>query len=341
MIKAAIIGLGRMGVSHCAIANAHPSVEVAAVCEPSGFVTRAVEKHAGLACFRDYKQAINSIDLDCVFITTPTRFHFEMVQHALEAGLHVFVEKPFCLNPIDSLTLVQLAEKKQLVNQVGYHNRFIGTFQEAKRLVESAAIGEIYHVLGEAYGPVVLKTKGKTWRSSTSEGGGCLYDYAAHVINLIQFVVGSPDSVSGAVLKKIYSRDVDDAVYTTLHYKTGATGQLSVNWSDETHRKMSTQITVIGKKGKIVVDAQELKVYFKDEPLDETFEKGWNMRWVTDLSPKVNFYLRGEEYSAQIDYFIRCIEENNFQNINSFASAHATDSLADLIKKDAFAREMV
>jgi predicted dehydrogenase len=339
MIKAAIIGLGRMGVSHCAIANAHPHVEVAAICEPSGFVTRAVEKHAGLACYKDYKQAINAIDLDCVFITTPTRFHFEMVHYALEAGLHVFVEKPFCLSPADSVKLVQLAEQKQLVNQVGYHNRFIGTFQEARRLVDTGAIGEVYHVSGEAYGPVVLKTKGKTWRSSTSEGGGCLYDYAAHVINLIQFIVGSPDAVSGAVMKKIYSRDVDDAVYATLHYNNGASGQLSVNWSDETYRKMSTQITVIGKKGKIVVDAQELKIHFKDEPLDRSFEKGWNMRWVTDLSPEVNFYLRGEEYSAQIDYFIQCIKEKNCENINSFATAHATDLVADLIKKDALARE--
>ena len=328
-----------MGVSHCAIANAHPDVEVAAICEPSGFVTRAVEKHAGLACYKDYKKAIDSVDLDCVFITTPTRFHFEMVQYALEAGLHVFVEKPFCLTPEDSVKLARLAEEKQRVNQVGYHNRFIGTFREAKRLVGAAAIGEVYHVLGEAYGPVVLKQKGKTWRSSTSEGGGCLYDYAAHVINLIQFLVGSPDSVSGAVLKSIYSRDVDDAVYTSLHFPGGASGQLSVNWSDETYRKMSTRITILGKKGKIIVDAQELKVYFKDQPVEESFEKGWNMRWVTDLSPVVNFYLRGEEYSAQTDYFIQCIQETKLDNINSFAAAHATDYVADLIKKDARAGE--
>jgi predicted dehydrogenase len=102
---------------------------------------------------------------------------------------------------------------------------------------------------------------------------------------------------------------------------------------------MSTQITVIGKKGKIVVDAQELKIHFKDEPLDRSFEKGWNMRWVTDLSPEVNFYLRGEEYSAQIDYFIQCIKEKNCENINSFATAYATDLVADLIKKDALTQE--
>jgi predicted dehydrogenase len=264
-----------------------------------------------------------------------------MVQYALEAGLHVFVEKPFCLGPADSAQLVALAAKKGVVNQVGYHNRFIGTFCEAKRIIDAGAIGEVYHVLGEAYGPVVLKEKGKTWRSSTAEGGGCLYDYAAHVINLVEFIFGSPDAVSGTVLKQIYSRGVDDAVYSTLHYKNGSSGQLSVNWSDETYRKMSTQITVLGKNGKIIADAQELKIYFKDTPLDDSFDKGWNMRWVTDLSPEVDFYLRGEEYSAQIDHFIHCIKDRTVENRNSFATAHATDRVIALIQSNAQAGEAI
>lgn len=324
-----------MGVSHCAIVNAHPDVEVAAICEPSGFVTAAVEKHAGLSCYKDYRKAIDSMELDCVFITTPTRFHYEMVRYALEAGLHVFVEKPFCLTPEDGEKLVALAEEKQVVNQVGYHNRFIGTFREAKRLIEAGAIGQVHHVLGEAYGPVVLKEKGMTWRSESTEGGGCLYDYATHVINLTQFLVDSPVAVSGSVLKRIFSKSVDDAVFATLHYRDGASGQLSVNWSDETYRKMSTRITILGKRGKIIVDAQELKVYFRDDPPEETYEKGWNTRWLTDLSPEVIYYLRGEEYSAQIEYFIDCIKNKNLSNINSFANAHATDYIAALIKKDA------
>ena len=340
MIKTGIIGLGRMGLSHFAIANAHPDVELAAVCEPSKFMSIAVGKYTGVKCYKDYKDMIKSEKLDCVLITTPTRFHFEMVQYALEAGLHVFVEKPFCLNPEDGKKLVDLAAEKRVVNQVGYHNRFIGTFNEARRLCETGAIGEVYHVLGEAYGPVVLKEKGKTWRADPEQGGGCLYDYATHVINLMQYIAGATESVSGAVLKSIYSMGVDDAVYGTIHFKDGKTGQLSVNWSDETYRKMSTQLTLLGKKGKIITDAQELKVYFKDEPeAGDNYEKGWNMRWVTDLSPEVGFYLRGEEYSAQIEYFISCVKNNRTENRNSFHEAYNTDCVVDQFKKESKTRQ--
>ena len=335
MINAAVVGLGRMGVSHFAILNMHPDVNLKAVAETSSFINSAIEKYTKVTCYNDYQKMIDKEDIDCIVITTPTRFHYEMVRYALEHDLHTFVEKPFCLTAQQGKKLVELAEEKKLVNQVGYHNRFIGTFVEAQKLIAQNAIGEVYHVLGEAYGPVVLKEKGKTWRSDVKEGGGCLYDYATHVINLIQFLVGHPESVSGCILKSIYSKGVDDAVYGTLHIEKGISGQLSVNWSDETYRKMSTQITILAKKGKIIVDAQELKVYFKEQPKLSKYEQGWNMRWITDLAPEINYYLRGEEYSAQIDHFIQSIKNKRLDNINSFRSAYMTDLVADMIREKA------
>ncbi|BBO81297.1 oxidoreductase [Desulfosarcina ovata subsp. sediminis] len=339
MIKVGIVGLGRMGMSHCAIVRAQTDADVIAVCEPSVFVASAVKKYAGIPFYKDYRKMIDSVDLDCVFITTPTRFHFEMVDYALDAGLHVFVEKPFCLNPEHGEYLVKKASTKGLVNQVGYHNRFIGTFREAKRIVAEGEIGDVYHVLGEAYGPVVLKESGKTWRSNTNEGGGCLYDYATHVVNLIGFVFEHPKSVSGTILQSVYSCDVDDTVFSTLHFKNGVFGRLSVNWSDETYRKMSTQLTIFGKRGKIIVDAQELKVYFRNTP-NNVYEKGWNMRWVTDLSPEVGFYLRGEEYSAQIEYFFDCIKNLTNDNVNSFECAHTTDCVVNMLRTDGNMRKV-
>ena len=88
--------------------------------------------------------------------------------------------------------LADEAERKGLVNQVGYHYRFVAAFNEAKRLLDGKAIGEIHHIRAEAYGPVVLRPKGTTWRSQKSEGGGYLFDYACHAIDLINYLVGLP-----------------------------------------------------------------------------------------------------------------------------------------------------
>lgn len=331
MLKAGIIGLGKMGLSHAAIVAPHKDVDLVAVCDTSSLVLEGIKKFTGIKVYDDYRKMIDSEILDFVIVATPTKFHFPMVKYALEKGIHTFCEKPFSLTIKEGEEMVSLAENSNLVNQVGYHNQFIGTFRELKRLIKSGILGDLVHFTGEAYGPVVTKPKGGTWRSDPGEGGGCLFDYASHVINLIQEIIGRPVSADGAQLKKIYSRDVEDAVYSVLKLETGLSGILSVNWSDETYRKMSTSVTVIGKKGKVICDATELKIYLKDPDEQEKLERGWTIKYITDLAIPVDFYLRGEEYSAQIDNFVRHVIEKRPTMVNTFRQALETDRVMEII----------
>jgi predicted dehydrogenase len=334
MIRTGIIGLGKMGISHCAIMGAHPDVNLVSVCDSSSLVIDAFKKYSKFACFTDFRKMIDTMKLDALVIATPTRFHSEMVSCALKNNIHVFCEKPFSLNFKEGQNLSKLATQLKLVNQVGYHNRFLGTFNEVKKLLSSNVLGELYHFSAESYGPVVLKEKGGTWRSNRAEGGGCLYDYASHTIDLVDFLLGKPVKVAGTQLNYIFSKDVEDAVYSNLVLETGLSGQLSVNWSEETYRKMSTQITVLGKKGKVIADATELKIFLKDEIPLLGLSKGWTVKGVTRLTPNVNFNLRGEEYSSQIDYFFECISNGNMNNKSSFGSASETDEVITLLLKD-------
>ena len=91
---------------------------------------------------------------------------------------------------------------------------------------------------------------------------------------------------------------------------------------------------VMGKNGKIICDATELKIFLKKASHKENLDKGWTIKYITDLAIPVNFYLRGEEYSAQIDYFVECILKNKQTEINSFEQALRTDKVIDLIIED-------
>lgn len=336
MINVCIIGLGKMGMSHCSILGAHPDVNLVAMCDPDGLLQSAFGKLTKIQCFTDYKKMINEVKPDAIFVVTPTKLHAEMVIYALENNCHVFCEKPFALNYEDGMKMVDKAKKMHRVNQVGYHNRFLGTFNECKRLLKNGVIGNIYHFMGEAYGPVVLKKKGGTWRSSKKSGGGCVMDYAAHVLNLIDYVFDSPcEDCSGTSMPSIFSSEVDDAVYSTLKLHNGLKGQLSVCWSDDTCRKMTTSLSIEGDKGKIFVDATTIKIYLKEDNDKEGLIKGWNEKHLTDLTPQVFFNLRGEEYSAQIDSFIQCIKNNETENRNSFDKALNTDLIINKLMNDA------
>ena len=335
MLRAAIIGLGKMGLSQQSMVNVHPQLRLIAVCDSSGYVLDVLSKYTGVKTYTDYNRMLAEEQLDCVFVATPSRFHAESVNAALARNLHVFCEKPFALDPVIGYGLAETAERKNLVNQVGYHYRFVATFNETKKLLDRNIIGELHHVRAEAYGPVVLRPKGATWRSQKSEGGGCLFDYSCHAIDLLNYLVGRPLAVSGTVLNSIFSNDVDDEIYSTFQFSKGLHGQLATNWSDESFRKMSLKLSFWGANGRINVDRQELQVYIRSVQTGEPgFEAGWNVRYTTELTKPVWFYVRGEEYSAQIDHFVQCIKSGSAA-ISNFRSASDTSLVAKAMRSDA------
>jgi scyllo-inositol 2-dehydrogenase (NADP+) len=125
-------------------------------------------------------------------------------------------------------------------------------------------------------------------------------------------------------------------VSTTLVYPEGATAQISANWSDESQRKMTTRITLWGTTGRIFADRQECQVYLRDgDALPEGYGPGWNVRHTTELTAPVWYYLRGEEYSAQIDSFVTRVGEGRTMGVNDFASAAETDRSIGMIVADA------
>ncbi len=333
MIKIAVIGTGKMGLSHLSILGAHPDVFIVGIADTSKLINDVFHKFSTVQIFHDYRKMLDMTMPDAVVVSLPNQMHELVVEELLHRKIHVFVEKPFCMNTEKGNYLVDLVNRYQLINQVGYHNKFIGTFEEAKKIISNNYLGKINHFVGEAYGPVVIKKGLHSWRSNEKDGGGCLMDYASHVIDLLNDLVSPIQKVHGSILKKIFSNDVEDAVYSLLETKERTTGILSVNWSDDTYRKMSTTITINGTDGKLIADATELKVYFKNHNTPLGYSKGWNVKSIIDFVRPINFYLRGEEYSLQLDYFIKSIQGLVPNIINTFESALQTDLVISQIKK--------
>jgi scyllo-inositol 2-dehydrogenase (NADP+) len=147
--------------------------------------------------------------------------------------------------------------------------------------------------------------------------------------------VGPPSAVSGVVRKSVFSRDVEDEVYCTFAFDGGGSGQLAVNWSDESYRKMFTRISVWGSNGRLTADRQECQVFLREEhPNLEDVRSGWTVRYTTELTQDVWYYLRGEEYSAQIDHFLESITLGRQDGVNNFASALATDRIVAMMTAD-------
>lgn len=335
MLRGGFIGFGRMGITHFSILNSHDSVEIVSVCDSSKTLMNILGKYADIKTYSDYHEMIDKEELDFVIVSTPSGSHAEVIKAALDHNLHTFSEKPFTLTPEEGKDVLALLQGKNLVNQVGYVNRFNEVFVEVKRLLDAGVIGEVKNFSSEMYGPTVLKDSKGNWRGKQKMGGGCMYEFASHCIDLVVYLMGQPEKIAGSIMQSIYSSGVDDLVISNFIYNNGCSGTIMVNWSDETYRKPTNILNVFGTKGKIIADKHMYKIYLKEPNTEYGFHEGWNTRYITDFAKSVRFYVRGNEFTSQLDYFIDCIKENRFDNISSFDEAHKTDVIMDNIRQDA------
>lgn len=334
-LRGGVVGFGRMGLTHFSILNQHPNVQFVGVCDSSSFMLRNVRNYVGVDTYTSDKELIDSANLDFLIVATPTAYHSETVRMAVERGIHVFVEKPFSLSVEQGEELADLAARKGVVNQVGYVVRFNEIFAKVRELVANGTLGELLSFKMEMYGPTVLKASKGSWRSKKQEGGGVLYDFASHAIDLVNFVIGCPERVSGSVLQSIYSTHVEDAVYSTFLHAGGVNGRLLANWSDPSYRKPKYNMEVLGRNGKIVADLHMLKLFLRESPEGSEYPAGWNARYLPDYAESVRFYVRGNEFTRQLDYFIDCILKGEPAMTCTFADGALTDKVISMITADA------
>lgn len=332
MKRIGLIGIGKMGLSHLAIANQTPGIEVKAICDTSKQLIRAIEKNTKFVCYTDSEKMIKEVPLDGVMILVPNAYHFDLVKYCIEKGIHVFVEKPFTLSYQDSKYLVDLAKINNVKGQVGYVNRFNPVFQRVKKLLDQNIIGEVSNYVNRMTGGVILKESSKGWRNDYKKGGGCLFDYGPHCFDLSSYFFGTDVEVQSSVLKKVFSTAVDDMVYATLLHNNKIVGFNYINWSDGSVRKATNNIEITGSKGKILASKQELSIFLTDANKELNLEKGWNQMYVTDENMDVPYYLRGEDFSRQLIEFSDLLNGKIEESISSLYSASITDKLLEETK---------
>jgi scyllo-inositol 2-dehydrogenase (NADP+) len=335
MLRGGIIGFGRMGITHFSILNSHPEVRIVSVCDTHALVRKTAQKYLGVEAYEDVQRMLSEMDLQFVVVATPTAGHKEPVRLALARKLHVFVEKPFALNLEEGQELVLLAGESATVNQVGYVIRFNDVFMQVKRLLDMHALGDLLLFKMEMNGPTVLHDTKRNWRSSKETGGGCLYDFASHAIDLVNYLLRPPDRIMGTVLQSIHSANAEDAVSTTYAYDSGLRGNILVNWSDPAYRKPAYRFEILGRQGKIIADLHSYKAFLCASPGIDGFSQGWNERYITDFAEPCRFYLRGFEFTRQLDHFVDCIRGRQQCGTASFTQGFETDSVIARIRRDA------
>jgi predicted dehydrogenase len=235
----------------------------------------------------------------------------------------VFVEKPFTADVRQAQILMEMFSSKELINQVGYVNRFNDVFISVKKHVENGLIGEIVRFKSEMFScTVAKKEQSESWRSHVGNGSGAVYEIAAHAIDLVSYIIGNPDKIIGTSMNKLFSNNVEDIVSSTFIYNNGCSGTIYVNWSDTSYRKPANKLELFGAKGKIMADQHGIKIFLNNDDIASGYKKGWNTVYITDIFTPVPFYVRGNEFTRQLYHFADSILIRDKAKICTFTDGY-------------------
>lgn len=177
-------------------------------------------------------------DIDVIDVCTPNQMHKEQVIAALEAGKHVYCDKPLTVTLPDALEIAGAAHSRpHLRHGMAFHCRFIPAVMRAKRMVDSGFLGRVYHFRATYYhAGYTDPNRPMSWRLSRQAGGGALSDLGSHVIDAMMYLLGDISRVRASMETYIAERpaakgsaemvpvDVDDYVCLEAELARGGRG---------------------------------------------------------------------------------------------------------------------
>ncbi len=257
-VRLGIVGMGNIGKYHAGYLSKGEvnRVELTAVCDAYA----PLDRYAPLRTFQDPLELFRSGVVDAVIISTPHYQHTTLGIAALEAGLHVMIEKPISAHKADAERLIAAAERRP--KQV-----FAGMFQlrteprylKIQKLIRDGELGEIVRMswlITDWYRTEAYYASGG-WRATwKGEGGGVLLNQCLHNLDVIAWLLGLPARVRGfCQLGRYHNIEVEDNVTAYLEYPNGATGVFITSTGEAPG---TNRFEIAGSRGRVVLENNRL-----------------------------------------------------------------------------------
>lgn len=228
-----LVGYGYWGPNIARILNDSDIVDLVYCCDLLESSLKQIKKmYPNVITTKDYTQLLKDKTLDAVFIVTPTRTHFKIAKDFLEAGKHVFVEKPLTYEFRDAKELVILAKHKKKKLAVGHIFLFNPAAIYIKKMIDKNELGTIryLHFQRRNLGPV-------------RKDVNVLWDLAPHDISmLLYFIKQKPVSVF-ATGQSFLRSTIEDVVYATIKFENKIMASLLYSWIDPIKIR---DVTIVG-----------------------------------------------------------------------------------------------
>jgi len=257
VVRLGVLGTGNIGAYH---------IELLQSGKVDGAVLAATSSRQGVTLsevphFEDYQQMFSEGDIDAVLIATPTMSHLEMGLAAIDAGLHVLMEKPVAMSVFQAEKLLSKVPEN-LRFAIMLNQRFDPAYSKLKTLLEKKVIGEIQRLswtMTAWYRPDIYYQVSR-WRGTwQGEGGGLLINQCIHNLDILQWLVGLPQSIVANVgFGKYHDIDVEDEVNAMMTFPNGSTAMMTASSGEAPG---VNRLEIVGDRGSFLVEDSAIKLF--------------------------------------------------------------------------------
>jgi predicted dehydrogenase len=273
-VRLGIAGLGGIGTQHArAILDGKVSgLELAA---GSDFTAARAANFPGLPFFATPEEMIRSGLIDAILIATPHFSHTTIGIAALQAGLHVLVEKPISVHKADAEKLIAARTRPDQVFAGMFNQRTDPRFIAIRRMARDGTLGEIRRInwtVTDWYRTDAYFASGG-WRATwQGEGGGVLLNQGMHNLDLISWLFGQPRRVRAfCSLGRYHNIEVEDDVTAFLEFENGATMVFATSTGEAPG---TNRLEIAAENGKIVMESNEIVFTRNEIPMSEFSRSG-------------------------------------------------------------------
>lgn len=262
-VKIGIVGIGNMGSVHAKniTEGKIKNLILTAVCDTDGEKQKWATENIGsdTKVFCDYKEMIDSGEIEAVLIATPHYDHPDMAIYAFEKGLHVLCEKPAGVYTKQVKKMNDASIKAKTVFSMMYNQRTNPLYIELKKLIDDGKLGmpkRLVWIITNWYRTQCYYDSG-SWRATwAGEGGGVLINQCPHNLDLWQWFFGVPSKVRGFCTEgKFHNIEVEDDVTAYAEYDNGATAVFITTTGE---CPGTNRLEISGDKGKAIIENSTL-----------------------------------------------------------------------------------
>ena len=307
-MKAAVIGCGLIGKKRAIALPDH--VDLVGCFDEVGSAAESFASEFKTASFQSLGALLDIQGLDFVIIATRHDSLHSLAIAALNAGKHVFIEKPGAINYFEFKKVSELARKKHLSLHVGYNHRQHPALKKAYELVNEGSIGDVMFLRGR-YGHGGRVGYEKEWRADKlKSGGGELIDQGAHLIDLSIGFLGELQLDYAATPNYFWDMEVEDNVFMSLKNKSGNIAFLQASC---TEWKNMFSMEIYGQTGKIEISGLgrsyglETLTFHKMRPeMGPPITENWSFpepddSWKVEMGEFLDDLLTGSNKSDNLD----------------------------------------